>query len=190
MFCIIFIKLNKSKNMTNEKDSIRKILEGRGVINNGVFDELRFRKLVTEPWIHTKTIKYGFDKMSGNNTKDVDNEQVIKEVVEIQEPITVVKEPVAETVEEVVETSTESVLLEEDLKEEIEEPVVETVEEAVEVPAEVPAEEPVVETVEEAVEVPAEEPVVETVEEAVEESVTEPVEEVDETPKKKASKKK
>ena len=152
-----------------EKDSIKIILERRGIINNGVFDEIRFRKLVTEPWIYAKTIKYGFDKMNENNTQVVDNEPVIEEIVEIQEPITVIVEPV---VEEAVETSTESVLLEEDLKEEIEEPVVETVEE------------PVVETVE----VPIEEPVVE---EVVETAVEEPVvDEVVETPKKKTSKKK
>lgn len=131
-----------------EKDSIKIILERRGVINNGVFDELRFRKLVTEPWIYAKTIKYGFDKMNENNTQIVDNEPVIEEVVEIQEPITVVEEPIAE---EVVETSTETVLLEEDLQEEIEEPVVET-----------PVEEPAVETVETPVEEPAIEEVVET----------------------------
>ena len=47
----------------------------------------------------------------------------VEEVVEIQEPITVVEKVVEP--QEVVETSTESVLLEEDLKEEIEEPVVE-----------------------------------------------------------------
>ena len=143
-----------------EKDSIKIILERRGIINNGVFDEIRFRKLITEPWIYAKTIKYGFDKMNENNTQVVDNEPVIEEIVEIQEPITVIVEPV---VEEAVETSTESVLLEEDLKEEIEEPVVETVEE------------PVVETTE----VP--------MEELVEEPV---VDEVVETPKKKTSKKK
>ena len=50
--------------MINEKDSIKTILEGRGVISNGVFDELRFRKLVTEPWLYSKTIKYGFDKIN------------------------------------------------------------------------------------------------------------------------------
>jgi hypothetical protein len=133
--------------MINEKESIKTILEGRGVISNGVFDELRFRKLVTEPWLYSKTIKYGFDKMNEHNTQDVDNEPVIEEVVENQEPITVVEEPVVS--EEVVEISTESVLLEEDLKEEIEEPVVEEVVETV-------AEEPVVE-------VPTEEPVVEEV---------------------------
>jgi hypothetical protein len=149
--------------MTNEKDSIRKILEGRGVISNGVFDELRFRKLVTEPWIHTKTIKYGFDKLNGIHVVKEQQEPTIEEVVEIQEPITVVEEPVAE---EVVETSTESVLLEEDLNEEIEEPVVETVEE------------PAVENTE----APAEEAVT-TVEEPV-------VEEAVETAKKKTSKKK
>lgn len=137
--------------MINEKDSIKTILEGRGVISNGVFDEVCFKKLVTEPWLYTKTLKYGFDKMNEHNTQNVDNEPVIEEVVEIQEPITVVDEHAV--AEEVVETSTESVLLEEDLKEEVEEVVVE---------------EPVVE-------VPVEEPTVEVVEEpAVEEVVTTP----------------
>ena len=149
-----------------EKDSIKIILERRGIINNGVFDELRFRKLVTEPWIYAKTVKYGFDKMNENNTQVVDNEPVIEEVVEIQEPITVVEEVVEP--QEAVETSTESVLLEEDLQEGIEEPAVETVEEpAVETPAE------------EVVETPVEEPAVET-----------PAEEVVETSKKKTTKKK
>lgn len=101
--------------MTTEKDSIRIILERRGIINNGVFDEVRFRKLVTEPWIYSKTIKYGFDKMNEKDKQVVDNEPVIEEVVEIQEPITVVEEVIEP--QEVVETSTESVLLEEDLKE-------------------------------------------------------------------------
>ena len=132
--------------MTTEKDSIRFILERRGIINNGKFDEVRFQKLVTEPWIRTKTIKYGFDKMNENNTQDVDIEQVTKEVVEIQEPITVVEEHVV--AEEVVETSTESVLLEEDLKEEVVETQPETVEEPAveEVVVEEPAVEEVVET--------------------------------------------
>lgn len=111
--------------MTTEKDSIRIILERRGIINNGVFDEVRFRKLVTEPWIYAKTIKYGFDKMNENDKQVVDNEPVI---------------------EEVVETSAETVLLEEDFKEEIEEPTVEVVEEVVveEPDVEAPSEEPVV----------------------------------------------
>ena len=122
--------------MINEKDSIKTILEGRGVISNGVFDEVRFKKLVTEPWLYSKTIKYGFDKMNENNTQVIDNELVVEEVVEIQEPITVVEESVV--TEEVVETSTESVLLNEDLKEEIEEPAVE-----------IPSEEPAPEVVEE-----------------------------------------
>jgi hypothetical protein len=155
--------------MTTEKDSIRFILERRGIINNGKFDAVRFQKLVTEPWIRAKTIKYGFDKLNETDTQVVDNEPVIEEVVEIQEPITVVEEPVVEdpvVAEEVVETSTESVLLEEDLKEEIQEPVVET------------AEEPVVE------EVVSEEPAVET------RSEEPAVEEVVDTTKKKTTKKK
>ena len=159
--------------MMTEKDSIKIILERRGIINNGVFDEVRFRKLVTEPWIYAKTIKYGFDKMNENNTQVVDNEPVVEEVVEIQEPITVVVEP--EVAEEVVETSTESVLLEEDLKEEIEEPAIE---EAV-------VEEPVVDEcpLYESAPVVVEEPTVEAAEEPV-------TEEVVETPKKKTTKKK
>lgn len=128
--------------MTTEKDSIRIILERRGIINNGVFDEVRFRKLVTEPWIYSKTIKYGFDKMNEIDKQVVDNEPVIEEVVEIQEPITVVEEVVEP--QDVVETYTESVLLDEDLKEEIEEPTVEVVEEVVD---EVVVEEPVIEEV-------------------------------------------
>lgn len=155
--------------MINEKDSIKTILEGRGVISNGVFDEVRFKKLVTEPWLYSKTLKYGFDKMNEHNTKDVDNEPVIEEVVEIQEPITVVEEPVV--AEEVVETSTESVLLDEDLKEEVEEPVV---------AEEVPTEEPVVDEC----------PLYEAAPVVVEEPTVEVVEEVAETPKKKTSKKK
>lgn len=155
--------------MINEKDSIKTILEGRGVISNGVFDEVRFKKLVTEPWLYSKTLKYGFDKMNEHNTKYVDNEPVIEEVVEIQEPITVVEEPVV--AEEVVETSTESVLLDEDLKEEVEEPVV---------AEEVPAEEPVVDEC----------PLYEAAPVVVEEPTVEVVEEVAETPKKKTSKKK
>ena len=154
--------------MMTEKDSIKIILERRGIINNGVFDELRFRKLVTEPWIYAKTIKYGFDKMNENNTQVVDNEPVIEEVVEIQEPITVVEEPVV--AEEVVETSTESVLLEEDLKEEIEEPAIE----------ETVVEEPVIDEC----------PLYEETPVVVEEPTAEVVEEVVETPKKKTTKKK
>ena len=123
--------------MMTEKDSIKIILERRGIINNGVFDEVRFKKLVTEPWIYAKTIKYGFDKMNEKDKQVVDNEPVTEEVVEtvIEEPIKVVEEVVEP--QEAVETSTESILLEEDLQEGIEEPAVETVEEpAVETPAE------------------------------------------------------
>ena len=162
-----------------EKDSIKIILERRGIITNGVFDELRFRKLVTEPWIYAKTIKYGFDKMNENNTQVVDNEPVVEEVVEIQEPITVVDEHAV--AEEVVETSTESVLLEEDLKEENEEPAIEeaVVEEPV-VAEEAPTEEPVVDEC----------PLYEEAQVVVEEPTVEAVEEVVETPKKKTSKKK
>ena len=130
--------------MINEKDSIKTILEGRGVISDGVFDEVRFRKLVTEPWLYSKTIKYGFDKMNEKDKQVVDNEPIIEEVVEIQEPITAVEEVVEH--QEVVEKSTESVLLEEDLKEAEEEPVLEAEEEPVVEAEEEPVVEEVVET--------------------------------------------
>lgn len=60
-----------------------------------------------------------------NEYKEIEKseDKKVEEVVEIQEPITVIEKVVEP--QEVVETSTESVLLEEDLKEEIEEPVVE-----------------------------------------------------------------
>lgn len=158
--------------MTNEKDSIKTILEGRGVINNGKFDELRFKKLVTEPWLYTKTIKCGFDKMNENNTQEADNKTVAKEVVETKEPIIDVVEesPVKEQiVEEVVETQPENVEVPTEEHAEVDENPIEQEVNLTELPVEeVKVEEPVVE-------VPTEEPA---------------TEEVVETSKKKTSKKK
>ena len=132
-----------------EKDSIKIILERRGVISNGVFDELRFRKLVTEPWIYAKTVKYGFDKMNENNTQVVDNEPVVEEVVDTVydsfKPIALtnvmIDTPVVETetVTETAETETEGQVVEqeevtvvEEIVPVVEEPVVENVEETTE----------------------------------------------------------
>jgi hypothetical protein len=177
--------------MTTEKDSIRFILERRGIINNGKFDAVRFQKLVTEPWIRSKTIKYGFDKL--NETVD---QEVLDTVNDSFKPIVLTNEmidtPVKES--EFIETEAET-------KTETEEPVVEiqepitvveepvVTEEAVEtstesVLLEEDLKEEVVETQSETVEEPAVEEVV------VEEPVVEAVEEAVETVKKKTSKKK
>ena len=157
--------------MTTEKDSIRFILERRGIINNGKFDEVRFQKLVTEPWIRTKTIKYGFDKL--NETVDQEVLDAVNDSLQVTVlPNEMIDTPVKES--EYIETETET-------ETETEEPVVEPEKVAVEQTEEV-AEEVV----------PAvEEPLVEPEEVAVEQTeevVPEVVEET--TPKKKTTKKK
>lgn len=152
--------------MTTEKDSIRFILERRGIINNGKFDAVRFQKLVTEPWIRAKTIKYGFDKL--NETVD---QEVLDAVNNSFKPIALTNEmidtPVKES--EFIETETET-------KTETEEPVVEQEEVAV------------VEEVVPVVEEPIEEPEPEVSVEPTEELAPEVVEE--NASKKKTSKKK
>lgn len=89
----------------------------------------------------TNQLELGNDKKDQTNNKDKEPlkieevkpeisepvvEQPVKEVVKIQEPITIIEKPIDN---EVVETSTESVLLEEDLKEEIEETIPQEIEE-------------------------------------------------------------
>jgi hypothetical protein len=89
----------------------------------------------------TNQLELGNDKKDQTNNKDKEPlkieevkqeisepvvEQPVKEVVKIQEPITIIEKPIDN---EVVETSTESVLLEEDLKEEIDEPIPQEIEE-------------------------------------------------------------
>ena len=90
--------------MITEKEQIKRILENRGILVNGVFDEYRFKKLVTEPWINIKTKEYGFDKMIDETVQPIDNEQVIEEKIEktIVEPAVVVEPAVEEVKEETV----------------------------------------------------------------------------------------
>ena len=119
--------------MITEKEQIKRILENRGILVNGVFDEYRFKKLVTEPWIKIKTKEYGFDKMIDEIVQPIDNEQVIEEKIEktIVEPAveevkeeTVVVEPAVEEVKEetvvvepaVVEPTVEETAVEEQPK--------------------------------------------------------------------------
>lgn len=148
-----------------EKETVEKILRSRGVIENGVFNEVKFRKFVTEPWIHAKTYKYGFDKLGAKAAEKVAEQpenvcpKCGKNPCECEHEAVVEEAPV---VEEVVETVAEQ--LEEQL------------------PEEQQAEEPAVEEVTETV---AEEPVTEEVE--TEEA---PAEVIEEAPKKKSSKKK
>ena len=104
--------------MITEKEQIKRILENRGILVNGVFDEYRFKKLVTEPWINIKTKEYGFDKMIDETVQPIDNEQVIEEKIEktIVEPAVV--EPAVEEVKEetVVEEVKEETVVEEQPK--------------------------------------------------------------------------
>ena len=104
-----------------EKEIIEKILRQRGIIDNeGNFNQTRFRKLATEPWVHTKTLKYGFDKLNGTQPVDkvevveapIVEEAKVEEVVEqhvdtqevtVEEPVEVVEAPVVEEPVEVVE---------------------------------------------------------------------------------------
>jgi ribosome-associated protein YbcJ (S4-like RNA binding protein) len=84
--------------MITEKEQIKRILENRGILVNGVFDEYRFKKLVTEPWINIKTKEYGFDKMTDETAQPIDNEQV--------KPVEVEEQTIVETVVETVEEET------------------------------------------------------------------------------------
>ena len=150
-----------------EKEIIEKILLERGIIDeNGSFDKIKFNKLVTEPWIYSKTLKYGFNNLVG--TKTVEIQEEVKEVVVEEQPIE--NQPI---IEEVVEVPVVEAPEVEEVKEEI-------VEEA---PAEKPAPElsPELDIVDEQPAPEAEEVKEEIVEEAPAEKSA---------PKKKSTKKK
>jgi hypothetical protein len=114
--------------MITEKEQIERILKNRGILVNGVFNTIRFKKLVTEPWIHNKTKEYGFDKMTEEISQPVDNEPVIEENIEkttvetVVEPI-VEEQPVEEVVEEVKEEQPVEEVVEEQPVEEVVEEV-------------------------------------------------------------------
>lgn len=104
--------------MITEKEQIERILKERGILVNGAFDETRFNKLVTEPWIYNKTIKYGLNKSDvvfmpyvlTDTTEPVeiqssDNELVIeKSIDEPEEVVELTVEVTSVTESEVVET--------------------------------------------------------------------------------------
>lgn len=155
--------------MITEKETIARILRGRGILKrDGTIDMVRFQKLVTEPWIHQKAKQYGF--LDGTAANEVVEVPVAPATVEINETP-------AERPEPVEEVPAEEVKVEEPVTEEA--PVVEVAPAAEPEPLEeAPVEEaPAEAPVEEAVE-PAEEAVEEKVEEAnaVEETAA-PVEE-------------
>ena len=109
--------------MMNEKEQIAEILRQRGVLLPGDAVDLRvFNKPVTEPWLYSKSISYGF--VSNPNLWDVDVEKE-------PEPIVKTEEPDVESAKEVVE------------EQPTENQQVEPVEEAVEMPVEEPAKEAV-----------------------------------------------
>lgn len=79
--------------MMSEKEQIAQILRSRGALLPGDAIDLKvFSKLVTEPWLYNKSIKYGF--VSNPNLWDVDvNEPVKEQPIENQQ---VEEETVAE----------------------------------------------------------------------------------------------
>lgn len=87
--------------MMSEKEQIAQILRSRGVLLPGDAIDLKaFSKLVTEPWLYNKSIKYGF--VSNPNLWDVDvNEPVKEKPVENQQVEEETKEEIhVETTEE------------------------------------------------------------------------------------------
>ena len=113
-----------------EKEIIEKILRQRGIIDNeGKFNQTRFRKLVTEPWVHTKTLKYGFDKIGDKKISEIQEE--VKEVVIEEQPIDnqiVVEEVVEAPIEN--DVVNEQPVTEPEVVEDVKEEVVEDVKEA------------------------------------------------------------
>lgn len=80
--------------MMNEREMIEQILKDRGVLLPGnVIDLKAFNKLVTEPWLYNKSIKYGF--VSNPNLWDFDinktpekiNDKKQEETVAVSEEI-------------------------------------------------------------------------------------------------------
>lgn len=91
-------------NLTREEIIKRGYITDSFIVNSNIsVDSDLFKAAITD--------RFYYDLIYGENDKKNQNE-----IVEIQEPITIVGIPIDN---EVVETSTESVLLEEDLKEEI-----------------------------------------------------------------------
>lgn len=120
--------------MMNEREMIEQILKDRGVILPGnVVDLKAFNKLVTEPWLYNKSIRYGF--VSNPNLWDFDINETPKKInEEKQEENTTVSEEIAEEqpienqqVEEieVVKTDDENEVKTEESEVKVEEPVAE-----------------------------------------------------------------
>lgn len=121
--------------MMSEKEQIAQILRSRGVLLPGDAIDLKaFSKLVTEPWLYNKSIKYGF--VSNPNLWDVDvNEPVKEQPVENQQveeetkeetPIETTEEFAAEEVIEQQPETIEEQHVENQQVEEVVEEVVET----------------------------------------------------------------
>ena len=96
--------------MMNEREMIEQILKDRGVLLPGnVIDLKAFNKLVTEPWLYNKSIKYGF--VSNPNLWDFDinktpekiNDKKQEETVAVSEEI-VEEQPIENQQVEELET--------------------------------------------------------------------------------------
>lgn len=117
--------------MMNEREMIEQILKDRGVLLPGnVIDLKAFNKLVTEPWLYNKSIKYGF--VSNPNLWDFDinktpekiNDKKQEETVAVSEEI-VEEQPIENQQVEELET----VKNDDETEEKQEETTVETTEE-------------------------------------------------------------
>ena len=96
--------------MMNEREMIEQILKDRGVLlPENVIDLKAFNKLVTEPWLYNKSIKYGF--VSNPNLWDFDinktpekiNDKKQEETVAVSEEI-VEEQPIENQQVEELET--------------------------------------------------------------------------------------
>lgn len=117
--------------MMNEREMIEQILKDRGVLLPGnVIDLKAFNKLVTEPWLYNKSIKYGF--VSNPNLWDFDinktpekiNDKKQEETVAVSEEI-IEEQPIENQQVEELET----VKNDDETEEKQEETTVETTEE-------------------------------------------------------------
>jgi len=139
-----------------EKELVEKILRDRAIINpNGTINEIRFRKLVGEPWIADRVKRYGWHE---HPVHEEDKKCDIKAVQPVAEKIISEVEKPAEIVEKPVEIAVvkdEPSMITEDLPSVapiVEEPVVIVEEKPTEAPADVVieaapvVEEPVVKT--------------------------------------------
>lgn len=81
-----------------EKEIIKKILTERNIIKeDNTIDSIRFKKLVTEPWVHQRVISYGWLNNGVTDIEKIANKSSV--IDDVQEPVELVneEEKIAET---------------------------------------------------------------------------------------------